>query len=75
MINWPVRKTKPVNMIANSIPKGLNHEGFGGVKKIIPNPADNRIETMFARKIYKRLIVLDNAPVSIVSNSSKVINR
>ncbi|MGX1193096.1 hypothetical protein [Metabacillus sp. SLBN-84] len=64
-----------MNTIANSTPKGLNHEGFGGVKNLIPNPADKRIEIRFASKKYKRLIVLDNAPVSTVSNSSKIINR
>lgn len=71
-IKCPIHNKIPVNTITNSIPNGLNHEGFGAVINPTPNSTDIIIVTRFTRRIYKNLILLDNIP-TIITWTNKIV--
>lgn len=48
------------------MPKGLNHESFGGVINIVPNQTDPSVAIVHKRNIGARLLLVDKKPARMI---------
>jgi len=68
----PIKIITPVNIIAKSIPNGLNQDSLGGVINPFPNTTDNKTVNMYVKKINWGLLLALIRPAKITNKNVPV---